>query len=101
MNQNKFDIKSLRVKAGAALQKAQRFSLVLFICFIALLYGYVMLRINTLSNTQPTPESVSSQVKAAGLPHIDESVVQQLESLHNNSVNVQALFNDARNNPFQ
>jgi hypothetical protein len=101
MNDKKLDLKALQAKADLWLRRARRFSLLLFIGFIAILYGFVLLRINSLSNVQPSPESVTSQVKAAGVPHIDESVVQQLESLHNNSVNVQALFNDARNNPFQ
>jgi hypothetical protein len=101
MNNKKFDLKILQAKAEQWLRSVRRFSLPLFIGFVAILYGFVLLRINTLGNVQPSPESVTSQVKAAGVPHIDESVVQQLESLHNNSVNVQALFNDARNNPFQ
>ena len=66
-----------------------------------MLYGFVLLRINSLSNAQPSPESVTSQVKAARVPRIEQSVVNQLESLHDNSVNVQTLFNETRSNPFQ
>ncbi len=75
--------------------------MLVFLLFVALLYGFVLLRISNLSNLQPPEEAVNSQVKAAALPHIDQSVVNQLQSLQNNSVNVQALFNQARNNPFQ
>lgn len=101
MNPKKPDLKSLLAKADGGLEEVRRFSLVLFISFVALLYGFVLFRINTLSNVQPSPDSVTSQIQAAQVPHIDESVVKQLESLQNNSVNVQALFNEARSNPFQ
>ncbi len=101
MNAKKLDLKSLTAKASAAVEKARRFSLILFIGFVVLLYGFILFRINSLSNTQPSAESVSSQIKAAQVPHIDEATVKQLESLQNNSVNVQALFNEARSNPFQ
>ncbi len=98
---NKPDLKTLIAKANLGLTKVRRFSFLLFICFVALLYGFIILRIDSLSNTQPSGDSVTSQVQAAQVPHIDQSVVNQLESLNNNSVNVQALFNESRSNPFQ
>ena len=101
MNSKKPDMKSLRAQASLELEKARRFSAVGFIVLVALLYGFVLLRISSLSNAQPSEDSISGQVKAARVPHIDQSVVDQLESLHDNSVSVQALFNEARNNPFQ
>jgi hypothetical protein len=101
MNSKKLDLKSLIAKAGLGIEKARHFSFILFISFVVLLYGFVIFRINSLNGAQPSSESVSSQVKAAQVPHIDKSVVKQLESLHDNSVNVQTLFNEARSNPFQ
>jgi hypothetical protein len=65
-----------------------------------LLYGFLLLRISDLANMQPSQDSVTSQVKAARLPHIDPAVVKQLHSLQDNSVNVQSLFDQVRNNPF-
>jgi len=101
MNTKKLDLKSLKTKAESGLASARKFSLPLFIGFVLLIYGFVLLRINSLSNPQPSSDSVTSQVEAAHVPRIDESVVKQLESLHNNSVNVQSLFNETRSNPFQ
>ncbi len=101
MNSKKLDLASLLVKTDPAVRKARRFSFVAFIVFVALLYGFVLLRINTLDNVQPSDDSVSGQVQAAGIPRIDTTVVKQLQSLNDNSVNVQTLFNQARSNPFQ
>lgn len=101
MNTKKLDLKSLKTQASASIEKARRFSLVLFIGFVLVLYGFILFRINTLSNMQPSSDSITSQINAAQVPHIDEATVEQLESLQNNSVNVQALFNEARSNPFQ
>ncbi len=100
MNAKKLDIQSLKIQAALVVQKARRFSVVGFLVLVAVLYGFVLLRISSLSNAQPSSDSVTSQVKAAQVPHIDQAVVKQLESLHDNSVNVQALFNEARSNPF-
>jgi hypothetical protein len=100
MTKDEPDFKAIIEKASALLQQLRRYSFLLFLVFVVLLYGFVVLRINNLSNAQPSDEAVSSQVQAAQVPHIDQSVVQQLQSLQDNSVSVQTLFNQARSNPF-
>ena len=70
----------------------QRHSFPLFIAFIVCLYGFLLLRVNSLINAQPQTADVTSQVKAAAIPHIDKAVVKQLQSLQDNSVSVQLLI---------
>ncbi len=82
-------------------RKLSRYSLIIFIVFVGCIYGFLLWRTNTLNNEQPSADAVTSQVKAAQLPHIDQAVVQQLQTLRDNSVNVQALFDQQRSNPFQ
>jgi len=101
MNNYKNRLQEIVTKLIADSEKLRRYSLVLFIIFVGLVYGFLVLRINTLSNQKPTEEAINKQVKAAKIPRIDKSVVKQLESLEDNSVNVQTLFNQARSNPFQ
>lgn len=88
-------------KLTAVLGKVRRYSLMVFLVFVGLIYGFVLFRIHSLATIQPSSDAVSSQVKAARIPHIDQSVVHQIQSLQDNSVSVQTLFNQARNNPFQ
>lgn len=101
MTKEKLSFKSLVAKGAGALRRIQRYSFWLFLVFVLLLYGFILLRINSLSGVQPSSDAVSSQVKAARIPHVDPSVVKQLQSLQDNSVSVQTLFNQARSNPFQ
>jgi hypothetical protein len=101
MNSKKLDLATIRQLLSDALQKVNRYSLVLFLLFVGGLYGFIILEIGSLSNAQPSSQDISQQVNAAQLPRIDKTVVKQLKSLQDNSVNVQSLFNDARNNPFQ
>ena len=101
MTKDKLNPKSLIEKCTGALRQARRYSYFIFLVFVALLYGFVMFRISSLGSEQPSSAAVSSQVQAAQVPHIDKSVVKQLQSLQDNSVSVQSLFNQARSNPFQ
>lgn len=101
MSKEKLDLSITLEKLGSRFSGLRRYIFVIFMVFILGLYGFLFLRISALSNAQPSPAAVSSQVQAAQIPHIDQSVVNQLQSLQDNSVNVQALFNQARSNPFQ
>lgn len=81
--------------------KLRRYSLLIFIGFMVILYGFILIRVNSLSHAQPQAADISQQVKAAAIPHIDQTVVKKLQALQDNSVSVQSLFDQARINPFQ
>lgn len=81
--------------------KLRHYSLVLFLVFVVSIYGLVVWRVNALLTAQPTPDQISSQVKANSITKVDPAVVKQLQALRDNSVNVQVLFDQGRNNPFQ
>lgn len=85
----------------AKLRMLTRYNLFFFLVFVAIIYGLVLLHINDLNSAEPSDQAVNSQIKAANIPRIDQSVVQQIKSLQDNSVSVQSLFDQARNNPFQ
>lgn len=76
-----------------------RFRVVLFVLLVALLYGFVNYKVLTLSNSDAASQTAQDQVTDAGL-RVDTKVVEQLQSLKDNSVNVQTLFSEARQNPF-
>lgn len=97
---SKLTAQSLKTVLGR-LAFLRRYRVPGFIVFVALVYGFVLFRFNTVRTIEPSETAVTSQVKAAKVPHIDQTVLQQLQSLQDNSVSVQALFNEARSNPFQ
>jgi len=93
------DFKSLPEQLGVLGQKLVRYMPLMVFVLIALVYGFVLVRITMLANAQPNDSTVVGQI-ADLTPHIDQNAVRQLQSLEDNSVNVQSLFEDARNNPF-
>ena len=97
----KLDVKAALDKATGRLQVVRRYSFLIFLVFVGGLYGFVLFQINNLNNTTPSSDAVNTQVKAAQIPRIDPSLLSQLQSLQDNSVSVNALFNQERSNPFQ
>ena len=101
MKKQGFSLKSLTDQSTQLLGTLQHYSVLLFVLVVAILYGYLAYTINSLSNAEPAPDAISSQVKAARVPNIDPTVLKQLKKLQDNSVNVRTLFSDKRQNPFQ
>lgn len=101
MSKDLKDINLASVQAffGRAVATAARYKILLFVLLVAGVYGFVTYKIYSLSSHEPNSDSVSAQVTILS-PHVDQSVVDQLQSLQDNSVNVNALFRDSRQNPF-
>jgi hypothetical protein len=93
------NLKELPQQLARVGQKLLGIAPLLFILVAAGLYGFLLLRIATLSNIQPDASSVNSEISKLS-PHIDQKAAAQLQGLEDNSVNVQTLFNQARDNPF-
>jgi hypothetical protein len=94
-------LSSVTPKLAGFGRKVGTYRYLIFLVFVVILYGFVLLRVNSLGSAQPSEQAVTNEVKAARLPHFNQSVINQLQSLQDNSVNVQTLFDEARNNPFQ
>ncbi|MCL5113332.1 MAG: hypothetical protein M1554_02520 [Patescibacteria group bacterium] len=100
---NKLGISQLleNLKKGWAV--FNKFKILIFIIFIGFSYTYLFLQVNGALNQNPvsSPQTQVGTPAPGGLFRINPKIVNQLESLKNNSVNVQVLFAQARNNPFE
>ncbi len=82
---------------GAKLRPYAGVSLFLLLAGI---YGFMVVRINALSNPAVDSSTVLTQVKSTPAPRIDAEAAKRLQELKDNSVNVQTLFEQGRTNPF-
>lgn len=94
-------LQSLGQFAGQAARKLMPYAGVMLFLLFALVYGFLVLRINMLSGASVDPTAVTDQVKASPTLRIDSRAAGQLQTLKDNSVNVQTLFEQDRTNPFQ
>jgi len=77
------------------IKRAVRYRALLFFIALSIVYGYVITRIAAYNNV--VPPSNAQQAKQV---HLKPSVVSKIQQLQENSVSAQALFEEARNNPF-
>jgi hypothetical protein len=96
-----FSLSQLVDKVLEQSERAKRYAPLLFCLFLAIVYGFVVYRVQVLNASEPAAADVAAQSQTASVPHIDPAVLRQLQQLQDNSVSVQTLFSEARSNPFQ
>ncbi|HWB39469.1 MAG TPA: hypothetical protein VG604_04520 [Candidatus Saccharimonadales bacterium] len=103
MNEKQASSKTAKQQAMILLGQLLQVRVMLFFVFVGLVYGYTIVKMNNLSDVNPSSSDVTSAVQTSqqSSPRIDQAVVDKIERLKDNSVNVQSLFNQARSNPFQ
>lgn len=95
------NIKALQNQLQGRWRSTLRLRILLSLILLVVLYGFIAWRISTLTNAQPDEATVASKLKTTSTPHIDQAVVDKIKQLEDNSVNVQTLFDQARQNPFR
>lgn len=81
------------------LKQLLHFRVPLFLLLLAIVYGFIVWRADTLQHAQPQQSAIASKLESS--THIDQATINKIKQLQDNSVSVQALFNQARQNPFQ
>ena len=90
---------NIAARLSAVGRKLGAYKAFLFFLAVAALYGFIVWRINAFSNA-PASTTVKTP-NVAAQPHIDPATIAKIQSLQDNSVSVQTLFDSARQNPFQ
>src|SRR5579872_1905269 len=74
---------------------------VLFIALLVIIYVYLIIKAMSLDHAGPSSSALATDVKSQATPAIDQATLNKITQLQDNSVSVQALINEARQNPFQ
>ncbi|CAN5710630.1 hypothetical protein BH23PAT2_BH23PAT2_02990 [soil metagenome] len=97
MNINFKDLPEKLALLGA---KFRRFSVFIFIITVLSLYSFLVLHISSLTQIETNEQAVTEQLKTTKRPRIDQSAIEKIEDLQDQNVQVDSLFQEARDNPF-
>ncbi len=98
-NGTNMNVNDIPAELSKLLRKFSAYKVFLFFLAVAGVYGFIVWRINVFSNAPPNASEQAA--KTVPQPRIDPATIQKIESLKSNNVRVQALFNKARQSPFQ
>jgi hypothetical protein len=94
------NLKDITKKIRPLLSKLQRYATFIFIVSFLFIYTFLVIRINILNRQEPNDDAVSDKLKTVQRPKIDKDTLAKIQELQDQNVEVQALFKQARDNPF-
>lgn len=94
------NLKNIPTKLLEILAGIKRYTVVIFIVSVLSLYGYLILYVNDLAQTEADEDAVYELLEASKRPQVDKQAVDKILQLQDQNVQVETLFKDARNNPF-
>src|SRR5690606_29527860 len=78
----------------------QRYLVVITITIFALLCGYLLMKATSLTSAEPDPSAKTEETQAVARPRVEEKIVNTILGLEDRNVQVQTIFENARENPF-
>lgn len=75
--------------------------LVISITAIVVLFGFMVVRIYTLSTAEPTQAQVDDTLSSFKVVRLDPQIVDLFRSLQDQNISIESLFDNGRTNPFQ
>lgn len=94
------EVKDLSSKIIPALLAAKKYLVFIFFIAVLIIYGYLVFHINTLASQEPQEDAVIERLKTVQRPKIDEDALNKIQQLEDQNIEVQTLFQQARDNPF-
>jgi hypothetical protein len=94
------EVKDIPAKILPLLSKLRRYMVIIFVVVIVSLFGFLILRINSLTQREPSDELMMERLNTVQRPQIDERTVNRIQQLEDRNVEIRSLFEQARDNPF-
>ena len=96
----KLDFKDLPSKFTPVLNFLKRYAVFISIIVVLSIAVFFVFRINQYSRMEPSDQAVEDKLQTVQRPKVDQSVLNKIQELKDQNVQVQTLFDQARNNPF-
>jgi hypothetical protein len=96
----KQQFQDLFTKIKPALTVAQRYLVFGVFLIFGAIYASLILRVNHLSGLSPTQVQIDSQLQTTQPLKVDPATLDKIQQLQNENIQVQSLFDQARQNPF-
>lgn len=94
------DLAQLGPAAKKIAKKLSKHITFIVLILALLIYVFVVWNIKNLAAVEPSLDAENAALANTKVPKIDQSGINQIQTLEKNSTAIHALFEKARNNPF-
>lgn len=78
-----------------------RYAVIIFIISAAAIFGFMTLQISRYSNAEPTSDQIEEKKNSLKQVKLNDEAVQKIQELEDKNINIESLFNNGRDNPFE
>lgn len=82
------------------IDKFRRYNVFIFIVTFLGVYGFLILQVSSLTQSEPTAAELNESLGTVKRLKLDQESIDKLEELEEQNIEVQTLFQQARDNPF-
>lgn len=94
------DIKPIIKKLKPVINFVKKDSVGIFLFIVACIFGFLIWRIGTLANAEPSQDAIDEILLGVVKPKIDQQSIKKIQDLQDQNIDIKSYFSD-RNNPFQ
>lgn len=96
----KLSLDTILIKLQPAIKLFKQYAAFAFILVFLCAYVFLVQRIGHLIQDEPTQAAIDSKLKPVNRLKVDEEAVKKITELETQNIEVQSLFDQARQNPF-
>lgn len=96
----KNSLNKVTTKIQPIMDTVRHHSVIIFVVFFFGVYTFLIVRINSLVNSEPGPATVTDRLQTVKRVKIDQESIDRMLEMEEQNIDVQALFEQARQNPF-
>ena len=78
-----------------------RFSVIIFVIFLGLVFGFLTFNIANYSNREPSDDQIEERLSSLKTVNLNQQAVDKINELRDQNINIESLFNNGRANPFE
>lgn len=95
------NLKGITKRLGGVARFAHKYVVLIFIVVVVGVYMFIVLTIGHLAVAEPTDDDVTTKLKTIKRPVVSQDTLNKIQELQSQNVDVKAIFQQARDNPFQ
>lgn len=95
------DLKNIPAKLMQLLNWLKKYAVFGFVILVLGAYSFLVFQVRRAINAEPTETQVTEKLQDLRKTRLDKDAISKIEDLQSSNVEVQALFQAARDNPFQ
>jgi len=95
------DLKDIPAKVHALLVWLKKYTVFICVLLVLGIFLFLVWQIHYFASIEPSSTDVLNKVNELNTPKLDQNAVNKILLLEDQNVEVKALFDSARQNPFQ